>query len=105
MKPKEVNDAKMLFGVGIGDYMPDYIKIPDEFKRGNTKQNEIVTQWFFKGLPNETKFKPKNGIDAGKALRHITTIMRSFEIKHEVKEASCAYLLSQWFDKIEIPAD
>jgi hypothetical protein len=40
-------------------------------------------------------------MEAQAAMRHVQYCMRSFEPKHEHKEAGCAYLLSLWFDDIE----
>jgi len=77
--------------------------IPDEFRRRNTPWHRIVSTWFFSGLPADTDFFPKPAIDAKDAIAHVAAILRSFEPSHEDKEAICAYLLSLWFDKIDIP--
>jgi hypothetical protein len=52
-----------------------------------------IRQWKY-------EIKPKEGVDVDKALRHIQAIMRSYQPKHEHKEAAVAYLLSQWFDDV-----
>lgn len=103
MKPHNVSKLEMAFAAHVSHLMPPYESIPDEFKNGRTKQNEIVARWFFSGLPGGTKFVPKEGIDAAAALNHIKTILRSYEPKHEHKEAACAYLLDQWFEDVVIP--
>jgi hypothetical protein len=56
---------------------------------------------FFKGLSQEdiNELIPKEGIDKIKALKAITSILRSFEPKHEHKEAGAAFLLSEWFEE------
>lgn len=41
----------------------------------------------------------KPGVDAHKALRAIKAVLGSYEPKHEHKEAACAFMLSEWFDK------
>lgn len=101
--PVEVSDVGMAFGGRMETLLPTMAEIPDGFKRRQEKWNDIVSKLFFSGLPKETEFFEKPGIDAAKALRHIAAIMRSFEPKHEHKEAGCAYLLSLWFDDVKVP--
>lgn len=86
--------------------MPPWMSIPKEFRDFNSRSQwvKLVDTWFFKGLPDNARFVPKDGIDPHKALRHVTTILRSFEPKHEHKTATCAYLLSLWFESVEFPA-
>ena len=55
------------------------------------------SRWFFEGLKEYPA--PKPGIDLRKAMRHLTAIQRSFEPKHEDKQASVAYLAGLWFEK------
>lgn len=105
MEPQEVRDVDLAFGGDIKVLLPPYEEIPDEFKHGNTEWNRVVAQWFFDGLSGDTEFYAKEGIDSKKALRHIGAILRSFQPKHEHKEAGCAYLLSLWFEKINVPKE
>ena len=104
-KPTEVTQLDMAFGGEISDLMPAYNTVPEEFKDMNdrNKFNKVISTWFFGGLPKETEFYPKEGIDTNAALRHVGAVLRSFEPKHEHKEAGCAYLLSLWFDDIQLP--
>ena len=83
--------------------LPPYATIPDEYKRGHTKWNKVVSRWFLSGLPKETRFVAKLGIDENAAKAHLRAILVSFEPKHEHKEAGCAYLLSKWFDDVVVP--
>jgi hypothetical protein len=105
MEPQEVQDVDLAFGGNMEELLPPYKEIPDEFKDNNTEWNRIVSQWFFQGLPGDTTIKPKEGIDPEKAVRHVAAVLRSFQPKHEHKEAGCAYLLSLWFDKFEVPKE
>ena len=66
---------------------------------------KVVDQWFFYGLPDETTFDTRDGVDIKRALRHISACMRSFQPKHEHKVAGVAYLLDLFFEKIEVPPD
>lgn len=93
----EVSPLDMAFPTTVKHLMPPYAEIPAEFKNDRTVWNRLVSDWFFCGVKNLT-LTPKDGIDKDKALRHIKTVMGSFEPKHEHKEAACAYLLSQWFE-------
>lgn len=100
-----LTDASQAFG--NVDHLPDYKSIPDEFKNwnGRSKWNTIVTNWFFKGLPKETEFIPKPGVDGKEALRALNAIMRSWAPKHEHKEAGVAYLMSEWFEDVKMPTE
>lgn len=94
--------------VAFGDvkHMPKYDTIPEDFKRMSNPYVHAVSSWFFsgaKGAPNGitiegVTFKAKPGVDAGKALAAIKAVLRSFEPKHEHKEAACAFMLSEWFE-------
>lgn len=84
--------------------MPKMSEIPAEFQRHEgTKWNKIQSRWFFSGLPNGTEFKPKKGVNSDTAVRHLATIQRSFQPKHEHKEAAVAWLMSLWFEDVVIP--
>lgn len=96
--------------VVFGDikHMPKYETIPPEFKRHNGNDFvRAVSTWFFRGAKREGndlvigdhRFTAKQGVDARKALAAIQAVLGSFEPKHEVKEAACGYMLSEWFDK------
>lgn len=97
---QEVSDIELAFGGNVDKLMPAYDSIPQEFKRGSTKWNKVFSQWFFSGLTG-ARWTPKEGVDKGKALRHVAAIMASFSPKHEHKEAACAFLMSQWFEDVK----
>jgi len=99
LKPQNVS-----WNSDINKIIPKWNNIPEEFKNMNNtnKWTDIVSKWFFQGLPRDTKFIPKHDIDAKQALVHVSHILQSFEPKHEHKTAACAYLLYLWFDDIII---
>jgi len=100
MIPQEIDDVTLAFPTGVSHLMPNKEDIPDDFRvRGRSKWCQVTSDWFFYGLDN-AKWTPKEGIDEGKALRHIRTILGSWEPKHEDKEAAVAYLLSLWFEDV-----
>jgi hypothetical protein len=100
--PIEVDDITLTFPTNIVQkYMPPMKDIPKEFHMtSRNKWNNFVADWFFCGFKN-LKLTPKTGIDGTKAMRHIKTIMGSFEPRPEHKEAACAYLMSLWFDDVK----
>lgn len=103
--PKEVSKIDQAFGAAgeIHLYLPAYALIPDEFKNWGNRWNSVASSWFHKGLPEGTKITPKEGVDVEKALTHLVTVLRSFEPKHERKLAGAGWLMSLWFEDIQIP--
>jgi hypothetical protein len=98
-RPVNVTNLDMAFPASVGNLMPPVDKIPDEYCGFNShnKWNDLVTALFFTGV-KDLKLTPKDGIDPIVAMRHIRTILGSYEPKHEYKEAACAFLLSEWFE-------
>lgn len=94
MKPIDVDAVTMAFPAGIKHLMPPREQI-EAYKSG--WGGKLFNDWFFCGLKS-LELMPKEGIDKSKALRHIRTIMGSFEPKHEHKEAAVALLLEEWFE-------
>ena len=105
MLPVPVTGVDMAFGGDMDKLLPDYDSIPEEFKSGcnSNKWNKLFSNWFFYGLDEDTDFIPKEGIDVDAALKHISSIMRSWQPKHEHKEAGIAFLLQLWFEDIIVP--
>lgn len=105
-KPREVTDVEVAFGANALDYMPPREECEAALKalpnRGR-EWREFQSRWFFEGLPTDTKFKPKDGIDQAAALRHLSLIQGSYAPKHEHKEAAVAYLASLWFKDVKMP--
>ena len=101
MKIPEISDLDFAFPSDALEWMPKKEDIPEQFWRGSTEWNKIVSTWFFRGLPGTSDFIPKDGVDAKKALRAVKATMGSFAPKHEHKEAACAYMLSEWFERVE----
>lgn len=90
--PVDVDRISLIFG---GDMAKDQYQ---DYKA--TWGKDLFTDLFHKGL-NTICFYPKPGIDKDKAFNHISSIMRSFQPKHEHKTAACAYLFELWFNKVE----
>ena len=100
-QPKVISDLQMAFPATLGQLLPPWDSIPEEFQRGHTPWNRFVGQWFFTGWPQDKDLHQREDVDGELAFRHLYTILRSFEPKHEHKEAAVAWLMSRWFDRIE----
>ncbi|OCJ12503.1 hypothetical protein A6U86_05630 [Rhizobium sp. AC27/96] len=81
---------------------PDYPSreaIPDQFYGGNTPYNRVFSTLFFKGGSLEQfGIRIKDGIDRAQAMMAIRSLLCSFDPKHEIKEATVAWALSEWCD-------
>jgi hypothetical protein len=99
-KPRTgVTRADAYFGPRhIGDFLPAWDAIPDEFKHDRNPWSTVATRWFFEGLPKGL-LVAKPGISQNDAIAHLSTVLRSFEPKHEHKKAGAAYLMSLWFEE------
>lgn len=100
-RPQPLDNLRIAFPGTVADLMPAYADIPEDFRlnRGDARAwIKFQQDWFFHGLPSGTKFLPRDGIDLAEALRHLKAIQRSWEPKHEHKEAAVAYLASLWFE-------
>ncbi len=99
-KPQEVSGLDVVFGGDIEKLLPPRGDIPQEFYAGRTDWCKFVSRWFFKGLPDGTAFRCKEGVDGNTALRHLRAIMCSFEPKHEHKTGGVAWMMSLWFEDV-----
>lgn len=97
----EISDVQMVFPANVLDYMPKYEDIPKKYKTDSySGTNRLFNDWFFRGL-KELSMKTREGVDEGKAIRAIRSIMGSYAPKHEHKEAAVAFLLDEWFTDIK----
>jgi hypothetical protein len=107
-QPQDIPPSQQAFPGSVRHLMPAYSNIPDEFRDMNvlTEWNRFVSHWFFGGDPfAKWNIGVREGVDPNKALTHLQSIMRSWEPKHEHKEAAVAWLMSRWFDGIELRKD
>lgn len=88
--------------VVFGDirHLPPMKDIPDRFRQHRDPYVEFVSLWFFGGRTEDDmkRLTERPGVERGKALAAIAAILRSFEPKHEHKEAGAAFLLHEWFE-------
>jgi hypothetical protein len=100
--PITVTAPQMAFGPARwSDLAPSYNDIPEEFKDHHNPWVKLIGWWFFKGLSGSITLKAKPGFDHNAALSHVAAMMKSWEPKHEHKEAAAAYLMSLWFESTE----
>ena len=85
------------FPANVIALMPAWEDIPEAFKGWTGPWVELAERWFYKGLSSD-ELVPKPGIDLPTAVRHLGTVLRSFQPKQEHKIAAVAYLMSQWFE-------
>lgn len=101
INPKKLDGPDVAFPTTVEGFIPPYESIPEEFRRGHTPQNKLFSKMFYSGARVEF-LKSKPGIDRKDALNHIRYVSRSFEPKHEHKEAGVAWLLAQWFEPFTV---
>lgn len=97
-QPHEIDGATAAFPGRVDHLIPPYAEIREKYGYARTWGNRLFNDWFFSGIKSVDGLVPREGIDKAKALRHIATVMRSFDPKHEHKEAGCAFLFDKWFD-------
>lgn len=94
--PREIAPVLYAFPAQVEALMPTWDAIPDSFK-GPNEWSDYVSAWFLGGF---TGLYTRDGIAGEDAYRHLDTILRSFQPKHEHKIAAVAWLASRWFDSI-----
>jgi hypothetical protein len=94
--PKPVSDVQFAFPANIiGTLIPEWDDLPDEFRNRTSGYEELAGHACF----NNVGFRSDSlleGIDIELANRQLNAIARSFQPKHQHKEAAIAYLLSLW---------
>ena len=98
----DLDNAFGCYGTALKKLLPPE-PVPEEFYHRHNPWAKIVAMWFFEGLSKGTVFIAKEGIRGEDVFRHVGAILRSWEPKHEDKEATCAYLLSLWLERVEFP--
>jgi hypothetical protein len=101
-KPADLSAVELVFPANVDHLLP---AAPPEMRR-NWHRDPWCKQaetWFFRGVDRaKSTIKPKKGIDTDKAFRHLQACLGSWQPKHEDKIAGVGYLMSLWFDKLEL---
>lgn len=95
-QPSDVSRVQQVFPADLGPLLPPVSQIPDEFKGNGGKWVRFAHRWFAEGFPKAGVIR-RPDVDAEKAFVHLSTILGSFEPKHEHKMAAVAWLSSLWF--------
>lgn len=100
-KPTVLDRVDQAFGK-MSELLPAWNDIPEDFKSfmgtGEAKKwVQAVANIFYSGV-RVTEVKMKNGIDRTVVMRHLMSVLHSWEPKHEHKTAGVAYLMSLWFE-------
>lgn len=102
-QPSVIDDVLYAFPGHLDRLMPATEAIPREFFATND-WTIFVNRWFFQGWPETLNLYERPDVDAMAAYRHLHTILRSFEPKHEHKIAAVAWLMSRWYAAVR-PAE
>ncbi len=100
--PQPVDAITMAFPADIGHLMPAIGDIPLCFHAEETTWSDFQAAWFAFGLPEETVFHAKPGIDVDIAVGHLWCLQASYAYPHQHKAAAVAYLASLWFDRVVV---
>lgn len=104
MKPAKVNRLDVAFGGRTRELLPPRNLLPDEFQDQRGPWCDLARRWFFEGLKTSS-LKPKPGVNKTEAIAHCAAIMQSFEPKHEHKIGGVGFLMSLWFEPMELPGE
>ena len=95
--PVEVDDVNYAFPAHvIGKLIPEMGDLPEEFRSQRHELCKIAQNAFFNGFGEFQPGTLKESIDPIKAHRHFSSVLRSYEPRHEHKIAAAGWLLSQW---------
>jgi len=91
-----VLDVELAFPTA--QHVPPWHWVPDDFK-GKWNPWTVLADKLFAGHPPATQWNgvPREGVDAEMAFRAVQETQGSYRLKHQVKIASMAYMLSEWF--------
>jgi len=100
--PEVVQDVNIAFPASVGWLLPPVEDIPDEFGRQEGKWSDFFSDLFYAGISHLELYPEMTGtVDPEVAWRHLSCILRSFEPKHEYKEAAFGFLCSLWFSDVK----
>jgi hypothetical protein len=101
-QPVKIDDLLLAFPATLGELIPPLEVIPDDYPH-RQEWLQFQRKWFCGSLPTDCEMQPAAGVDPQVAGRHLAAIQRSFEPKHEHKEAAVAWLASRWFTRVSTP--
>ncbi len=93
----KLSEADRIFAANVTDMMPEYKALPEEYAQMRHPWCQFASGLFFKG-GDLRPLVAKPGVDKDKAIRHISTVLRSWEPKHEHKIGAVGFLFNEWFE-------
>ena len=94
--PRPVSDVDFAFpATVIGRYIPDWGQLPKPFQQFTSGYEKLAYHACF----HSVELRPEaliERIEADMASRQLSAVARSFEPRHEHKQAALAFLLSLW---------
>ena len=75
-------------------------QIPGEFSRPDNDWGAVASTLMWSGSSAIVRAAPKAGVDRDAALLHVGAVLLAIDMTVEHKEASAAYLLSEWFEEV-----
>lgn len=104
--PIEIDDVLYAFPADVEFLMPAWEDIPDEYKNERHRLHGIVSNFIFTGQTSPTlRFSPRTDIDYQVSARHLSAVARSFQPKHQHKEAALTLLFDLWFPELGEPGE
>lgn len=101
--PLDISQVDQAFPTSVRRHLPPFDSLPAEYQnwmRTDLPSFKLVSDIMFNGIVHG-EWTPKPGVNAEKAYRHVMYCLRSWEPKHEHKVAGVAWLIDQWFAKVE----
>jgi hypothetical protein len=95
-KFREFDGVDAAFGANHSDY-PKMGDIPLEHRSGESKGCEVFSSLFFSGGKlADHGLRLKDGVDQSKFYTTLRSLMTSFAPPHELKEATCGWLIQEY---------
>lgn len=91
----EISDVMLAFPADPP--VPAQDEIPERYRVGIDLPVVTARALAVGQPPTDVEMRPRDGVDAGKAIRAIKAALGSFGLKHEHKVAAVAYMLDEWF--------
>lgn len=83
-------------------FSPARWEIPAEFTQPGNAWAVAASHLMWLGAGAVTRAEPKPGVDTEEALLHVAAVLHARNLPIEHREAAAAYLLSGWFNCIEL---
>jgi hypothetical protein len=100
-KIRDMGDMDAAFGAKREDY-PAMEDIPEEHQNGESEGCKIFAMIFFNGgrLIDHGRVI-RNEVDRNDFMTTLQALMKSFDVKHEVKHATCGWFIDEFTKKAE----